>query len=328
MTALTCQSVTSLPTTKIHARHLDRVAVVYVRQSSLQQVVNHQESTKRQYELVDVAMRMGWPRARVQVIDEDLGISGASAEGRAGFQRLLAEIALDHIGIVLGIEMSRLARSCRDWYQLLELCAVFGTLIADLDGVYDPSQFNDRLLLGLKGTMSEAELHVIRQRLVQGRDHKAARGELALPLPSGYVRLADGTVALDPDEEVQASVRAVFSTFERLGTVHATLRHLRRSGVRMGRRSDAGAVGGQVTWRPPRRGLLWNMLHNPTYAGAYVFGRFPCDARRRKPGHPGSGRRMVTPDEWVVRKMSRLVRQVTLGITVAPGPGPRPEWVG
>lgn len=184
--------------TKINSRHRDRLAVVYVRQSSVHQVERHQESTQLQYGLANHAERLGWARERVAIIDDDLGISGASSEGRLGFQRLLSEVALDHVGIILGVEMSRLARSCKDWYQLLELCALFGTLISDLDGLYDPSCYNDRLLLGLKGTMSEAELHILRQRMWQGALQKARRGDLPSKGPIGYVRAGDQLV-LDPD---------------------------------------------------------------------------------------------------------------------------------
>jgi len=172
---------------KVQPWHQDRLAVVYVRQSTAQQVLEHQESTRLQYGLTTRAAELGWAEARVLVIDDDLGKSGATAEGRLGFQRLVSEVSLDHVGIMLGVEMSRLARSCKDWYQLLELCALFHTLIADLDGVYDPAQYNDRLLLGLKGTMSEAELHSMQQRLRQGLLAKARRGDLAVIPPMGYV---------------------------------------------------------------------------------------------------------------------------------------------
>src|SRR6266511_5356464 len=185
-------------TENILPRHLERLAVVYVRQSTMQQVLEHQESTRLQYGLVRRAIAWGWPEARGLVIDDDQGRSGTSAEGRHGFQRLVAEVGLDHVGLILGVEMSRLARSSKDWHQLLEICALFGTLIADLDGVYDPTQYNDRLLLGLKGTMSEAELHVLKQRMYQGRLSKARRGELSFPLPIGYVWGPDGTIAFDP----------------------------------------------------------------------------------------------------------------------------------
>ena len=172
---------------KIQGHHRDRQAVVYVRQSTLQQVARHQESTRLQYGLVDRALSLGWPRTQIVVIDDDLGKSGASAVGRPGFQRLVAAVSLEQVGIVLGIEMSRLARSCRDWHQLLEVCALFGTLIGDLDGVYDPRNYNDRLLLGLKGTMSEAELHVLKQRMLAGKLAKAGRGDLGMRLPMGYL---------------------------------------------------------------------------------------------------------------------------------------------
>ena len=183
---------------KVQPRHLDRLAIVYVRQSTLQQLEQHRESTALQYGLAERACRLGWPRPRVSVIDDDLGCSGASAEGRPGFQRMVAEVGLGRVGLVLGFEVSRLARSCRDWYHLLEICALAGTLIADSDGVYDPALYNDRLLLGLKGTMSEAELHIMRARLEQGRWHKAERGELGFNLPRGYLRRASGEVTSTP----------------------------------------------------------------------------------------------------------------------------------
>ena len=163
---------------KIFRRHRERLAIVYIRQSTVQQVERHQESTRLQYALVDRAFHLGWTRETIVVVDDDLGRSGASIEGRLGFQRLVAEVGLGNVGLVLGVEMSRLARSCRDWHQLLEICTLFDTLIADTDGVYDPAQFNDRLLLGLKGTMSEAELHILKARMLEGRRAKARRGEL------------------------------------------------------------------------------------------------------------------------------------------------------
>src|SRR5947209_1882533 len=192
---------------KLRPWHLDRHAIVYVRQSTPQQVADHQESTARQYALADRAVALGWPRDRVTVIDEDLGKSGQSIEGRPGFQRLLAEVALDHVGMVLGLEMSRLARSCKDWHQLLELCGRYRVLLADADGLYDPTEYADRLVLGLHGMMSEAELHVLKQRMYQGKLNKARRGELLSAPPIGYVRVAGGEWAIDPDEQVQAVVR-------------------------------------------------------------------------------------------------------------------------
>ena len=195
---------------KVGPRHRDRLAAVYVRQSTAQQVQDHQESTRLQYGLAERAAGLGWAPSRVLVIDEDLGHSASGADARPGFQRLVSEVGLDHVGIVLGIEMSRLARSGREWHQLLELCALSGTLLGDPDGIYDPADHNDRLLLGLKGTISEAELHLIKQRMWTGRLAKARRGELAVPLPAGFVRRPSGEVALDPDEQVQAVIRLIF----------------------------------------------------------------------------------------------------------------------
>src|SRR5256885_10748455 len=211
---------------KIRPEHRDRAAVVYVRQSSRQQVLEHSESTRLQYALAERAAALGWARSRVVVIDDDLGVSAATADSRKGFARLVTEVTMGRAGIVLGIEMSRLARTGWDWHQLLELCSLAGVLLADPDGVYDPGYYNDRLLLGLKGTMSEAELYLIRQRMLSGKLAKAERGELAVPLPIGYARRPSGEVVLDPDEQAQHVVRLVFSAFRRLGTLKSVLPHL------------------------------------------------------------------------------------------------------
>lgn len=292
---------------KIQGYHRDRLAVVYVRQSTVQQRERHQESTRLQYGLVERALTLGWARQRILVIDEDLGRSGATAEGRPGFQRLVAEVGLDHVGMVLGIEMSRLARSCRDWHQLLEVCALFGTLIGDLDGVYDPTVYNDRLLLGLKGTMSEAELHVLKQRMLEGKRAKARRGELGMKLPMGYWRPPSGEVIKDPDEQAQTVIELVFNQFERLGTLHGVLRYLVAHEIQMPYRVPAGPRTGELEWRRPNRVTLGNLLHNPIYAGAYAYGRRPIDSRRKKPGRPGTGRTVVShPDRWDVLLKDRL----------------------
>lgn len=265
----------SLPAEALRAEsvrpwHHDRLAVVYVRQSTAQQVLDHHESTRLQYGLVGRAQALGWAPDRIQVIDEDLGRSATSAEGRTGFQRLVSEVSLDHVGLILGLEMSRLARSSKDWHQLLELCALFRTLIADLDGIYDPTRYNDRLLLGLKGTLSEAELHVLKQRMHQGRLSKARRGKLTFPLPIGYVWGPDGTVAFDPDEQVQAVVRLIFHTFADLGTLHGLLRYLAEHEIRLGVRVREGPGKGDLVWRRPNRMTLQNLLKHPLDAGAYV----------------------------------------------------------
>ncbi len=285
---------------KIRPWHLDRWAIVYVRQSTLQQVCDHQESTARQYALVDSAMALGWPRERILVIDEDLGLSGQSAEGRPGFQRLLAEVALDHVGLILGLEMSRLARSCKDWHQLLELCARFRTLLADADGLYDPTDYNDRLLLGIKGTMSEAEIHILNERMYQAKLNKARRGELLGLPPIGYVRLTSGEWAIDPDEQVQDTVRLIFDRFDREATLHGLLRYLVHHGIRIPVRPHSGANRGELEWRRPNRMTLQNLLHHPCYAGAYRFGHRPIDPRRKQPGRPNTGKRIRKPEECLV----------------------------
>src|SRR5213594_2866431 len=213
---------------KITATHLQRQAYLYVRQSTLRQVFENTESTTRQYALRDRAVALGWPVERVHVIDTDLGQSGATAADREGFLRLVTEVGLGRAGIVLGLEVSRLARNSTDWHRLLELCALADTLILDEDGVYDPAHFNDRLLLGLKGTMSEAELHVLRARLRGGLLNKARRGELRCRLPIGLLYDAAGNVMLDPDKQVQETVRLLFETFARTGSLNATVKSFRQ----------------------------------------------------------------------------------------------------
>lgn len=296
---------------KLRPWHLDRDAVVYIRQSTPQQVVDHQESTARQYALVDRAVELGWTQGRVSVIDDDLGRSGRSVEGRPGFQRLLAEVALDRVGLILGLEMSRLARSCKDWHQLLELCARFHTLLADADGVYDPTDHNDRLLLGLHGMMSEAELHVLKERMYQGKLNKARRGELLSAPPIGYVRLPSGEWAIDPDEQVQATVRLIFDEFDRQGTLQGLLRYLAAHAILIPVRPISGANRGNLEWRRPNRMTLQNLLHHPSYAGAYRFGHRETDPRRRVAGRAGTGRRHRRPEECLVLIHDRLPAYIT-----------------
>jgi DNA invertase Pin-like site-specific DNA recombinase len=280
----------SLLPQKIHRRHRERSAIVYVRQSTPQQVERHQESTRLQYALVERASQFGWDRETIVVIDDDLGRSGATIEGRLGFQRLVAEVGLGNVGLVLGIEMSRLARSCRDWHQLLEICSLFDTLIADTDGVYDAADHNDRLLLGLKGTMSEAELHIIKARMLAGRRAKAQRGELGKPVPMGYVRRPSGDVTFDPDEQAQATIRLVFELFERFRTVGKVMTYLVEHDIKMPIRVAGGSRKGELEWHRVNRPSLYNLFANPIYAGAYVYGARPTDRRRQKPGRPGTGR--------------------------------------
>src|SRR3954453_17204146 len=269
------------PPSKIQDGHLERLAIVYVRQSTLQQLEHHRESTRVQYALADRACLLGWARPRVIVIDDDLGCSGASAAEGPGFQRLVAEVGLGHVGLVLGFEVSRLARSCPDWDQLLEICALAGTLIADSDGVYDPAAYNDRLLLGLKGTMSEAELHIMRARLEQGRWHKAGRGELAFNLPRVYLTRPSGEVALDPDERVRDTVRLVFHVFEPRGTVHGVRAYLVGLCIPPPDRAPRSVPGRVALPGRPRHRLA---RPRPPRAGGRR-GRLPAPAPRGDPQH-------------------------------------------
>ena len=258
---------------KVTADHLRRDAFLYVRQSSLRQVLENTESTKRQYALRDRAVSMGWPIERVHVIDIDLGVSGASAQDRDGFQRLVSEVANGHAGIVLGLEVSRLARNNADWHRLLELSALTQTLILDEDGVYDPAYFNDRLLLGLKGAMSEAELHVLKARLQGGMRNKARRGELELGLPVGLVYHPNGSVVLDPDQAIRSALQLLFDTFRQTTSASATLKRFRREGWLFPRRIRRGIGKGDVLWGPLEHCRAVQILHNPRYAGAFAYGR-------------------------------------------------------
>jgi DNA invertase Pin-like site-specific DNA recombinase len=256
---------------KVTAAHLQRAAYLYIRQSTLRQVLENTESTQRQYALRQRALTLGWPEERIIVIDHDQGQSGASVVDREGFQRLVAEVGLGKAGIVMGLEVSRLARNCADWHRLLEICALTGTIILDEDGIYDPGHFNDRLLLGLKGTMSEAELHVLKARLLGGILSKAQRGELKVPLPVGLVYDEENRVVLDPDQQVQKSLRHLFATFVRTGSAWSTVQAFRREGVKFPRRGQAGA--GEILWCQLTHAVVLATLHNPRYAGTFCFGR-------------------------------------------------------
>ena len=257
---------------QVRDHHLDRKAIVYIRQSSPQQVAEHKESTAREYALADVAMALGWPRDRAEIIDADQGRTAQTVEGRRGIQYILAELSLDHVGILLGQDASRLARSDPDWVPMVRSCGLFRALLGDYDGLYDPTDFNDRLLLGLKGIMSEAELHFLRARMHEGRLNKARRGELFNHASIGYVREPGGGPALDPDEQVQQVVRLVFDPFDRRGTLHGLLRYLVHHGIRLPIRPHAGPNRGKLEWRRPDRETLQNMLHHPVYAGYYRHG--------------------------------------------------------
>src|SRR5712692_7146737 len=273
----------------ISPSHRARTAYIYVRQSSVNQVIHNCESTDLQYGLVERAVRLGWPRDRVVVIDDDLGKSGSSSNERHGFQRLIAEIGLGQAGLVVSLDASRLARNSSDWHRLLELCGLFQTLIADAERLYDPQAYHDRLLLGLSGIMSEAELHHLKMRLHSGARNKAARGELRRSLPVGLSYLPTGAIGLNPDEEVQARLRLVFSTFAELGSAHAVVRYLRRHHLPLPSRPLRGPSPHTVFWDEATSESVLAILHNPSYAGAYVYGRSTRDPARAKRGRPRHG---------------------------------------
>jgi DNA invertase Pin-like site-specific DNA recombinase len=285
--------------TKITLHHRERRAYVYVRQSSPKQVQQHRESQRNQHALVQRAIGLGWAPRQVHVIDADLGQSGQDPN-RRGFQELVAEVSLGRVGIVLAYEASRLARSNADWYALLDLATVVGVLIADADGVYDPRSYNDRLLLGLRGMFSEAELHLLQLRLVAGRRRQIERGTYQQQLPTGLVRLADGRVVQDPDQEVQRMLALVFERFARLGSCQKLLRSLRDDGLLLPRWQTCGARRGELVWKRPSDAALYDILKNPAYAGAFVYGRHG----RHPDWRPGQPERLAHRPmaEWVVHR--------------------------
>ena len=285
---------------KIRPEHLDRHALIYVRQSTPMQVRDHTASAARQYDLARCAHRFGWPEPHIQVIDQDQGLSGASSLGRDGFQYLMAEVCLGHVGAVLSLEASRLARSCSDWHRLIEICSLTNTLVIDEDGVYDPTQYNDRLLLGIKGTMSEAELHWIRSRMLGGKQEKAQAGQLRYRPPTGLVHDPAGQIVLDPDEQVRHALRLVFDTFEQVGAALGVVQFFAENHLSFPTRLYGGARHGQLLWRPLDHGRVLAVLHNPAYAGTYVYGR----TKTRKVVSPGEEPRVkgrtlrVAIEDW------------------------------
>ena len=280
---------------KVTGAHLARTAYLYVRQSTLRQVLTNTESTARQYALRQKAIALGWAAEAIVTIDTDQGQSGASAADREGFQRLVAEVGMGRAGIVLGLEVSRLARNNADWHRLLEICAMSGTLICDEDGLYDPTDFNDRLLLGLKGTMSEAELHFIRARLIGGQRSKARRGELQMPLPVGLVYDPTGKVVLDPDTGVQQAIRHLFTLFARTGSARATVQQFNADGLLFPVRVRTGAHKGELAWMPLQHWRVLRTLHNPRYAGAFAYGR----RRERLAGNGKKSYQLVPREQWI-----------------------------
>src|SRR5947209_6010874 len=257
---------------KVTPQHLKRAALLYVRQSTMRQVFENTESTKRQYGLRDRAVALGWPRDEIVVVDGDLGHTATAAGDREGFERVVTEVGMGRVGMVLGLEVSRLARNSSDWHRLLEICALADTLILDEDGVYDPAHFNDRLLLGLKGTMSEAELHVLRARLQGGIRNKAKRGELFVRPPMGFV-YSNGNLILDPDQQVQQSVRLLFETFRRTASAMATVKYFAEQSLQFPRRVHSGPNKGDVVWAGLEHSRVLCIFYNPRYTHAFVYGR-------------------------------------------------------
>jgi len=280
------------PDQRVTANHLQRTAYLYIRQSTLRQVLENGESARRQYALRQRAVALGWREDQIVVVDGDQAQTAAFAAGRESFQHLVAEVGLGHVGLVMGLEVSRLARNCSDWYRLLEICTLTDTLVLDEEALYNPAHFNDRLLLGLKGAMSEAELHLIKSRLHGAILSKAKRGELKLPLPPGLVYGPDQRVMFDPDQQVQQAVNHFFATFVRVGTAWSTVRAFRKEGLKFPRRYQAGS--GEIRWEPLTHSRALGMLHNPRYAGAYAFGR----ARTRRTADGQIHYERVPIDQW------------------------------
>jgi DNA invertase Pin-like site-specific DNA recombinase len=287
---------------KLRDDHLKRQAFIYVRQSTLMQVRDNTGSTARQYDLVQRAQDLGWSEDTITVIDQDQGRSGASSAGRDGFEQLIVDVGLGRAGAVFSLEASRLARSCSDWYRLLEICALSDTLVIDEDGIYDPGQYNDRLLLGFRGTMSEAELHWLRNRLLGGKLAKAERGELRFRPPTGYVYDAAQRIVLDPDEEIQQAIRLLFALFEHSGSALAVVKHFAEQRLRFPARSWSRGAEDEVVWQPLLHERVLNVLHNPTYAGVYVYGRTQSRTRTLPGEAPRiKGRtRQLKPADWPI----------------------------
>jgi len=286
---------------KIKATHTQRAAFVYLRQSTPSQVEHNRESTARQYALADKACKLGWSKEQVVIMDEDLGLSGSSTDKRSGFTRMTSEVALAHVGIILGLEVSRLARNNADWYRLLDLCGITDTLIGDNDGVYHPALFKDRLLLGLKGTMSEAELHILRARLDGGIRNKAARGELRRGLPVGFVwGEQDGEVLFHPDEAVTGAIRTVFERFAEFGSARRVWLWFRSEGLLFPLQYAPSGQPGPIRWVTPTYTALHHILTNPVYAGAYAYGKSRSERYVDEHGAVKKRMRHLPIDQWAV----------------------------
>ena len=275
---------------KITPSHLERWAIVYVRQSHPQQVQRHPESAPVQANLQQLALAWGWPPERIRILDGDQGRSGTTTAGRDHFTWLLSEIALGHVGLVLGLQFNRLAREDEACCRLIKICATFDTLLADLDGSYQPLDFNDRLILTVKGLMGGIELHQLQQRMQTARLNRARRGEWLGQTPPGYVIGSDRKLQFDPDEQVQGVIRLVLGQFAALGSLSGLLRHLRQHHIELPYRVPSGPDRGRLQWHRPHRETLRNLIRRPAYAGAYTWGRRAVDPRRQVAGHRSRGR--------------------------------------
>lgn len=287
--------------TKITEQHRSKPAYIYVRQSTLAQVRHHQESTERQYALKDKALALGWPDSSIRTLDRDLGMSGAQMTGREDFKTLVADVSMGQVGAVFALEVSRLARSNLDWHRLLELCALTHTLVIDADGLYDPGDFNDGLLLGLKGTMAQAELHFLRGRLLGGKLNKAQKGELRFVVPVGLCHDDQGNVVLDPDDEVRGVVQLVFRLFRETGSAYGVVQRFAKEGLRFPKRAYGGAWAGQLIWGRLTHERVLSLLTNPTYAGTYVFGRYQYRTHITPQGEVKKTIVSMPEAEWRVR---------------------------
>jgi DNA invertase Pin-like site-specific DNA recombinase len=287
-------------TDKISAQHLQKTAYVYIRQSGMGQVRHHRESTERQYALQDTARSLGWAPGRISILDGDLGRSGSSTTDRTDFKTLVADVSLGNAGAVLALEASRLARSNADWHRLIEICGITRTLIIDEDGCYDPSDFNDGLVLGLKGTMAQAELHLIRSRLQGGKLNKAQKGELRFPLPVGYVFDEANRIVKDPDEQVRSAIGLVFATFLEAGSAYAVVHRFARENLLFPKRSYGGVWAGKLQWGRLTDSRVLGILKNPSYAGVYAFGRYRCVKEILKDGEVRSIIACMPREDWLV----------------------------
>jgi DNA invertase Pin-like site-specific DNA recombinase len=284
---------------KIQTTHLNRPGIVYIRQSDPKQVREHRESALNQRALRERLLELGWKTSQITIVDGDQGVSAKQAEGRESFQKLVADVGLGKIGIIVGYEVSRLARNNADWHRLLELCALSDTLIGDSDGVYSCRDFNDRLLLGLKGTMSEAELHSLRLRMHAGRMSKAQRGELVHHVPTGLIRTDSGGVTFDPDQSVKSRIELVFAKFQELGSGLQVLQYFVRQKLKLPRRQTSGLYAGEVLWKSPTLSAIHSILKNPAYAGAFAYGRRQAEPARQIPGRPATGRVHCDRKRWL-----------------------------